>query len=419
MVLFRNIQRALRPEQIFMMSGLVVNGGNYLYNLILGRVLGPAQFADAAILITFLLVLSFVAMTFQLAVAKFTAEFEQTKLESFIQKSFKQALLVGFVLGAAIVLFSRELQQLFNTQSNYMFVIFGLAIPLYFIMSVNRGRLQGQQDFVELSTTYQSEMWSRLGITFALIFLLQMPSTIAVATGVALSFVIGLFPMKKISVKPIKVPSFTDQEAKRIRTFFILTACYECTQIICNNSDILLVKHFFESANAGLYASMALIGRVVYFVTWMFVMLLLPKVIEKRKQGLETSPVLRKYLGYIVLLSAGIVLFTFLFPSFTVTVLFGEAYLSIGPLLGWYALATALFAISNVYTYYFLSLDKYLPIVFSGVFGLTQIGLIIIFHSSLLEVVIMQVIAMAALLAAQFAYYQFTLKKGTSIAYLK
>ena len=55
-----------------MLSVLVVNGGNYLYNLILGRLLGPEQFADAAVLITFLLVLSFIAMTFQLVTAKFS-----------------------------------------------------------------------------------------------------------------------------------------------------------------------------------------------------------------------------------------------------------------------------------------------------------------------------------------------------------
>ena len=35
-----------------MVSALFVNAGNYLYNVVLGRLLGPAQFADAAILIT-------------------------------------------------------------------------------------------------------------------------------------------------------------------------------------------------------------------------------------------------------------------------------------------------------------------------------------------------------------------------------
>ncbi len=412
MVLLRKIQRSLHPEQIFVISGLVVNGGNYLYNLVLGRVLGPSEFADAAILITLLLVLSFVAMTFQLAVAKFSAEFETQTLTQFVRAAFRVAIVFGISLGAIVVLFARQFQAFFHTQTSEMFTIFGMAIPLYFIMSVNRGSMQGKQEFVKLSLTYQSEMWSRLLITFVLILLLQLSSSVAVAIGVGLSFVIGIFPIKKASLRPKKTMSLPPEQVKRVRVFFLLTACYECTQIICNNSDILLVKHFFESTDAGLYASMALIGRVVYFITWMFVMLLLPKVIEKRKCGVDPRPILRKYIRYIVFLSSGIVLFTFSFPSFTVALLFGEAYLSIAPLLGWYALATALFAVSNVYAYYFLSLDKYMPIVFAGIFGMGQIGLIIMFHDSLFEVVLMQVIAMACLLLSQLGYYKVMAKNN-------
>lgn len=416
MMVLRKIQRTLRPEQAFMVSGLVVNGGNYLYNLVLGRVLGPAEFSDAAILITFLLVLSFVAMTFQLAVAKFAAEFEALKLKRFVQKAFKAAVSLGLLLGALIIVFSKQLQQLFNTQSSVMFTTFGIAIPLYFIMSVNRGRLQGHQDFMQLAGTYQSEMWSRLVITFVLILILQLPSSVAVAIGVTLSCVFGVIPFKKISVKTIDTPRFSSGEIKQIRTFFLLTACYEFTQIICNNSDIFLVKHFFDNTSAGLYASMALIGRVVYFATWLFVMLLLPKVIEHRKNGEDTTIVLKKYMTYIVLFCAGIVSFTFMFPTLTVNLLFGEAYISISPLLGWYALATAFFAMSNVFTYYFLSLDKFVPIMLSGIFGVLQIGLIIVFHHTLFEVVMMQVIAMAILLIAQLVYYQYRIKSTSKLA---
>jgi len=80
--------KKVSPEQLFMLSVLAVNGGNYLYNLILGRVLGPTQFADAAVLITFLLVLSFVAMTFQLVTAKFSVLFEQSIFANFISKVY-------------------------------------------------------------------------------------------------------------------------------------------------------------------------------------------------------------------------------------------------------------------------------------------------------------------------------------------
>ncbi len=189
-------------------------------------------------------------------------------------------------------------------------------------------------------------------------------------------------------------------------SFLLISACYEGTLIICNNSDILLVKHFFEAYDAGLYASLALIGRVVYFVTWMFVMLLLPKVIKYRKEGLNTLPILSKYLMYITALCVAIVCFTFIFPDFAVGILFGEEFLEISPLLGWYALATGLFAISNVFAYYFLSLDHYLPILIAAIMGIVQIILILFFHDNLFEVVLMQIVAMGVLLALQVGYFR-------------
>lgn len=399
------LKKILSPEHVFMLSAFIVNGGNYLYNLGLGRVLGPKAFADAAILITLMLVLSFIAMTFQLAVAKFTTEFDASKRLAFVQKSYKQASTFGVVLGAAIVVFATQLQMLFQTDSSVMFTIFGIAVPVYFVMSVNRGNLQGQQSFIELSITYQLEMFCRLALTFAFLLLFDISSSVAVSSAIAISFVAGVFPLKKLRFKKSAQAMLSAQENKVILQFFVLTACYELTQIICNNSDILLVKHYFPSYDAGLYASLALIGRVVYFVTWMFVMLLLPTVVSMRKEGQNSVPVLLKYVGYITALSAGIVAFTFLFPAVAVQLLFGEQYMAIAPLLGWYALATSFFALSNIFAYYYLSLDHYKPIVIAAVFGVLQIVLIILFHNSLYEVVLAQVAAMGALLLAQLAYF--------------
>ena len=180
-----------------------------------------------------------------------------------------------------------------------------------------------------------------------------------------------------------------------VRNFFIITAFYELTQIIINNSDILLVKHYFESYEAGLYASLALIGRIVYFIAWMFVMLLLPTVVQLKKEGKETAPILFKYVGYIAAIASVIVIGCSLFPETAITLLFGKSYLAMAPLLWKYALATGMFAVSNIFAYYYLSLDKYIPVIISGVFGMLQMGLVVFFHESLEQVVHMQIIAMA------------------------
>ncbi len=397
--------KRLTPEQLFMLSVILVNGGNYLYNLILGRILGPAEFADAAILITFLLVLSFIAMTYQLVTAKFSVLFEGELFNGFISKIFKNAFVIGLILGAIIIGFSKQLQELFRTSSSEMFVVFGIGVPIYFLMSVNRGIYQGHQSYKWLSLTYQAEMLSRLLLTLGLLFVLNNNSSLIISIGILISFGFGLVPFEWRYLK-LKAPfTLSKTQSLQVKRFFLITAFYECTQIVINNSDILLVKHYFESYDAGLYASLALIGRVVYFIAWMFVMLLLPKVVQLKKEGKQTTTVLFKYVLYIVAIAFIIVFCCACFPELAIQLLFGSDYLSMAPLLWKYATATGLFAVANLFAYYYLSLDRYIPVVISGLFGLLQVALVIVFHSSLEEVVLVQIWAMTSLLVLQIGYF--------------
>ncbi|SNR69748.1 Membrane protein involved in the export of O-antigen and teichoic acid [Maribacter sedimenticola] len=392
-------------KHLFMGSAILVNGGNYLYNLLLGRILGPEAFADAALLVTLLLVLSFVGMTFQLTTTKFAVLFSGNTWTVFKSTMYRYALMFGVCTGAVIYLFSEQLQVLFQTENHGMFKIFALSVPLYFFMSVNRGRFQGKHHFGKLAATYQTEMWSRLILTFLLLLLLPLESSLLIAMGIALSFIFGLFPSDIKNIQVFAKERLSSAHLKEVWIFIGLTAGYELTQIIINNSDILLVKHYFNDTDAGLYSSLALIGRVVYFVAWMFVMLLMPTVIQKQKDGEPTAPILFKYVFFISALSSTIVLACYWFPELIISLMFGDAYISIAHLLWQYALATSLFAISNIFAYYFLSLNQYAPVILSGILGLSQVVLVTLYHDTLETVVQVQIIAMVILLIAQVIFF--------------
>ncbi len=405
MTAFRIALKRVSPERLFMGSVLLVNGGNYLYNLVLGRLLGPEVFAEAALLVTLLLVLSFLGMTFQLATAKFAVLFSGDDWKAFEQLIYKYALGFGMLVGILLFASAGWLKDIFQTDSALLFKTLATAVPLYFFMSVNRGKYQGNQDYGRLSITYQTEMWSRLLLTIGLLWFVPISPAFLVAIGIALSFVFGLIPTEfKISTFFTKL-TLEASKKKQVIRFISLTAFYELTQIIINNSDVLMVKHYFDAIDAGLYASLALIGRVVYFVAWMFVMLLLPTVVQKQKNGEATAPVLFKYVGYIGVLSLSIVAVCAIYPELIIDLMFGKAYLAMAPLLWQYALATSLFAISNIFAYYFLSLDKYKPVLFSGVLGSAQIVLIAFFHDTLEMVVFVQIAAMISLLIGQLIYF--------------
>lgn len=88
----------LSTSQQFMICILIVNVGNYLYNLILGRWLGPEIFSNVALIVTLLLMLSFLAMTLQLLCAKFIIELPTQKINSFKKKVFKFSISFGVLI---------------------------------------------------------------------------------------------------------------------------------------------------------------------------------------------------------------------------------------------------------------------------------------------------------------------------------
>ena len=73
-----------------------------------------------------------------------------------------------------------------------------------------------------------------------------------------------------------------------------------------------------------------------------------------------------------------------------------------------------MFAIANIFAYYYLSLDRYVPVIITGVLGLLQVALIIFYHQSLEEVVYVQIIAMIILLVTQLGFFIFSGNQSTN-----
>jgi O-antigen/teichoic acid export membrane protein len=96
----------------------------------------------------------------------------------------------------------------------------------------------------------------------------------------------------------------------------------------------------------------------------------------------------------VIVLAAAIILVCYFAPETVINLLFGEAYTSIAPLLWKYGLATALFACSNVFVYYHMSLDRLIPVWITVVGGIAQIVLISTFHKDFAQVIQVQIYLM-------------------------
>lgn len=388
-----NNEAFLSTGFMLMFSTLVVNVGNYAFNLLAGRMLSPEAFGEANFLVTCLLAVSFIATAFQLTAAKFSDP--QNQLTDF-------AWILGFIVCASVLVFSSRIVDAFHLTSETSLILLAMAVPFYFVMSVGRGKLQGDLRFGSFAATYQVEMWMRLivGIGMVVLFGTVWGMVIGLLVSIGSGFIYTNLAQKTSKTTEIRIKSFEGFSA-----FFGATLVYELSQIVINNSDVLLVKHYFTTQEAGLYAALALIGRVVYFGTWSVVMVLFPKVIEQQKKGLPTHHLLIKSFAIVALIAALIVVGCLAFPEWIVGTLFGKNYLSISTYLWQYASVTALFACANVWVYYHLSLDRKTPIVLSLLAGILQFSQLYVKHGNFEDVIQGQCIAMLFLFFSLLVYH--------------
>jgi len=174
-------------------------------------------------------------------------------------------------------------------------------------------------------------------------------------------------------------------------------------QVIINNLDIVLVKHFFSSTEAGLYAAVALVGRVVYMLSWSVVSSMFPFSAGVRSHERDGRAVLSTALLLVVLITSLFTLGVWLAPSALWQMVLGSGFPlgvhhSYSSLLVLYAATTGLYSLSVVLMSYEISRKignvSWLQLGFS-VAIITGIYLI---HHNLSQVIVVQLVIMLALL---------------------
>ena len=399
-------------EVAFTICMVFVNLGNYLLNLVLGRLVGPEVFSEVGVIATMVLIMSFVAIAIQLTAARLSAQkgVEEGHVKA-MEGYRKFRAQVGW-LGALVSIFLLTgvgfFGDLLGMSSYWSLALVFASIPLHWMISAERGMEQGREKFDRLSYSYLLEMVSRVALTLAIVFGVSTTSIIHVPLAVALGFIGSFILVFLVSVRDVRL-RFRSVAMREWDPALYLSLgtilLYEGAQVLINNMDVLQAKQYFLPHLAGQYAALALIGRVVYFGTWMIVMVLFPKVINKVKNGEDPKPVLMMSMSFVLTIGLAIIGASVWQGDWIVQVLFGPDYISIANLLPLYATSTLIFALANVLVYFFMSIDKYLPVLLSILAGAIQFVGIAFLHTDLEALVWVQIMAMSSFFGALVIYY--------------
>ena len=371
---------------------------NFAYNIAVARSLGPTGFGQASAVYTLLILLLTVTLSFQIVSAKAVAQQNCPERKLQIHRSFhRSAWICGITIALLLLLFQKAIAAFLHLPSPILIVLLAIGAAFYVPLGSQRGYLQGAYGFRRLAGNIILEALVRLGGSVLLIRLgFGVPGVIAANAAAVAAAYLATGPRFATAVPA----SLGLPDAFRE----MLQAVVFCGgQALINNCDIVLVKHFFPATTAGLYAAVSLVGRVIFFFCYAVVNTMFPLMAGARREERNNNKLLATSLLTVLAIGSTLALGLRLAPAGIWTSLFGPQFEIAGQyglpyLLALYAASTVIYSLSVVMITYEMSYKiantSWVQLAFSGV----VVAGICRYHSSLRQVIWIQLVLMVVLL---------------------
>ena len=379
----------VRQGSLVLGGVLVANLFNYLFYMLIGRVVGVEAYGVVVALVSALLVASAPANVAQIVVARIAADLgsgaDRPALRRLAQSATRIAALFGAVLAVIALLARDELSAYFHIGDPLAVLITGIALAMFAVTTVQRGMLQGSLLFADFSASIAVESCTKVIFGIALALRFGADGALAgLALGIALSLAYNAWAFARAFGPPVAGAGLRRGQISRI---IAGVAAGQITITILSFYDTVVIKHAFDAHAAGLYAAATLVGRAVLAAIVFVPTIIMPKATARVNAGLSPLPLLGAAFGVaavLVLIAIGI---TAAVPAFVIGTLAGHAFRAAAPLAMPYALAAGLLSLANVSIAYKIGLHRYDFIVPVILAALVEIVVVCLWHPSALAVV--------------------------------
>jgi len=395
----KTLQARILSGSVVLLSGSgLATAINLAYNIAVARFLGPMGFGHATAVYTLLILISAVTLSFQIVSAKLVAQQPAAGGKSAAYRYFHRgAWACGVVIALLLLLFQTGIANYLNLPSPVLVALLAIGVAFYVPLGSRRGYIQGAYGFRLLATNLVLEGAVRLGGSLLLMTLGFGVRGVVAANSAAVAVAYLAAAPKLTPAIPSQLhPSYALRETLQGMVFF-------AGQMLINNCDIVLVKHFFAPKPAGLYAAVAMVGRVIFAFSSAVVNTMFPLVAGTRDEERKGYKLLTTSLLLVLGIGSALALGLRIAPAGIWTVFFGPEFGLPGKhgfpyLLALYAITTVVYSLSVVIITYEMSYKiantSWVQLAFSGVLviGICQ------FHSSLEQVILVQLVLMLVLL---------------------
>jgi O-antigen/teichoic acid export membrane protein len=403
--------KSVIAHPLFSGSAIMIFGSNianvfaYLYHVIFGRILGPTSYGELAAIISMfgLIVVAFNYLG--LVVVKFVSSSKGEHLQHIYSWFAKKVILLGLLLGILVLISTSFLAEFLHIEKNVIIVI----APTIFVTVLSfmfRAFLQGKLKFTQIALLSNSDVVGRL--VFGLVFIYLGLEVFGAAIGLLAAAIVSLL-LGRYFTREYKMFSKVN-DFKRGPEVLSYAAPILVGTISINSfftTDVLLVKHFFDSYQAGLYAALSFLGKIIYFGVAPISGVMFPMVSKRHSAGGPHKKIFWLSLLMVILIAASVLTIYYFIPGFAVRMLYGSRFVDVAPYLFQFGLFMALFSISSFFVNYFLSRNKNSVVLLTSLGSIVQALGIWYFHNDVLTVIRVSLLASAMLFASLLIYFSY------------
>ena len=399
--------KLFRGSAVVFTANMAVNFLNYLYTVVMGRMLGPEKYGILVSLISVLTILFVPSLTLNTVIVKFSSKFNALKdiqkLAGLFISITRFIALSGAFVAFVIFVFSWPIAGFLKIDDNIPVVFLGILIFLSLLNSTSQGFIQGLLRFVLLSglSVLQAALKLLLAVAFVFFGYGVSGALGALLLATLVAYILSLFSLRKLLFIDIKGVALETREV------WLFTAPVFLSMLglnLINNLDIILVKRFFAPHEAGLYAALSQVGKIIFYVVTSVSLVMFPIVSGRNSVGRTYKRVFYSSLLMTFVGITAILVVYFFFPEVVIGLIYGSDYLSIAPKLWLMGVFMSLVSVAYLFINFFLAIHRnFIPAVIP-VFSLLQAILIYKYHGSLSQVISVSIFAVGFLLLLMSGY---------------
>lgn len=377
----------LKHASVLFIAMSIGNLMSYLFQLYMGRALGPEGYGVLGALMSLTYIMAIPGGTVQTFVTKYVSKFSVKNKKAIgwiISDTFKKLFSLGLIFLILFTIFSPQIAFILKIPKISPVIETGFILFLTLISSVFISALRGIQNFNGMGLTNVINFSAKL--IFGVFLVVLGFGVLGALGGVLIGIIFGILFSAYLLRGFIFNRSRPGSPLKGSFYFWYVLATMLFLGLFYN-IDIILVKIFFPSAEAGYYVAASTIAKIVLFISAPIVTTMFPKASEIKEKGQSTLKILKHTLYYVAALSALVVLLFNLAPGLTVSLLYGSQYIPTIHLIGLFSIGMLFLALTITIAQHNMAVENlsYLPILFIGT--IIEITGIFLFHSTLFDVV--------------------------------